>query len=51
MTDHKEIEIKNYIYIINFAIVAKRLFDICLYRKNCELNEKSVKLFSSFTLA
>ena len=31
MIDDGKIKIKNYIYIINLAIVAKRLFDVYLY--------------------
>ena len=45
MTDDEKTKIKNYIYMINFAVVAKRSLDICLYQKNCELYEKLIKLF------
>ena len=46
MTDDEKTKIKNYIYMINLAAVAKRSLDIYLHQKNCELYEKSVKLFS-----
>ena len=31
MTDDEEMKIKNYIYMIDLAVIAKRLFDVCLY--------------------
>ena len=46
MTDSEKTKIKNYIHIINLAAAAERSLDICLYQKNCELYEKSIKSFS-----
>ena len=46
MTDNKETEIKNYIYIINLAVNVKRSLNVCLHQMNCKLYEKLVKLFS-----
>ena len=45
MTDDERTKIKNYISMINLAVVVERSLDICLYRKNRELNEKLIKLF------
>ena len=46
MIDNGKTKIKNYIYMINLAVAARRSLDIYLHQKNCELYEKSVKLFS-----
>ena len=46
MTDDEKARIKNYIYMINLAVVAKYPLDICLHQKNCGLYEKSIKSFS-----
>ena len=45
MTDDEKTEIKNYIHMINLAVIAKRSLDICLHQKSCELYKKSVKSF------
>ena len=46
MIDEKKTKIKNYIYIINLAVVTKRSLNIYLDQKNCELYKKLIKLFS-----
>ena len=46
MIDDEETKVKNHIYIINLIAAVKRSLDVCLYQKNCELYEKSVKLLS-----
>ena len=46
MTDDRKTRIKNYIHMINLVAAARRLLDICLHQKSCELYEKSVKSFS-----
>ena len=50
MTDDEKTKIKNYIYIINLAVAARRSLDIYLYQKNCELYEKSIKSFLYFII-
>ena len=44
--DDEKTKIKNYIYIINFVVVAKRSLDIYLHQKSYKLYKKSVKSFS-----
>ena len=46
MIDDEKTKIKNYIYMINLAVIAKRSLDVCSYQKDYELYEKSVKSLS-----
>ena len=43
MTYNEKTKLKNYIHMINLAVVAERSLDVYSLRENCELYEKSIK--------